>query len=145
MFAGAGVEWCDAGVACELRVAWEAVDRADLAEQLGSAERSAAGQLQQTGRDRLRACVQLAVELDDRAGERAAAGEQIACDPYLRCLLASCELASDPVEPDRPVERAERHAQRRVELVQVPAQPLLAAAPLGDQVVAVVDQQLQLA
>jgi hypothetical protein len=28
--------------------------------------------------------------------------------------------------------------------VQVPAQPLLAAAPLRDQVVAVVDQQLQL-
>ena len=36
-------------------------------------------------------------------------------------------------------------AQRRVELVQVPAQPLLAATPLGDQVVTVVDQQLQLA
>ena len=42
------------------------------------------------------------------------------------------------------VERPERHRKCRVELVQVPAQPLLAAASLRDQVVAVVDEQLQL-
>jgi hypothetical protein len=44
VFAGAGIEWCDAGVAGELRVGGEAVDWADLAEQLGCAQRSAAWQ-----------------------------------------------------------------------------------------------------
>src|SRR5206468_9310657 len=34
VFAGAGFEWGDAGVAGELRVGLEACDRADLAEQL---------------------------------------------------------------------------------------------------------------
>jgi hypothetical protein len=38
VFAGAGVEGCDAGVAGELRVASQAVDRADLAEQLRRAQ-----------------------------------------------------------------------------------------------------------
>ena len=58
------------------------------------------------------------------------------------CVVLVCpgELPIDPVEPDRPVERAERHLQRRVELVQMPAQPLLAAPPLVDEVVAVVEQ-----
>ncbi len=42
VFAGAGVERCDAGMAGELGVCVEAVDRADLAEQLRGAERSAA-------------------------------------------------------------------------------------------------------
>ena len=69
---------------------------------------------------------------------------EVAGDPHLGCLLAAGELAAEPVEPDGPVERAERHLQLRVELVQVPAQPLLAAAPLADEVVAVVDEQLQL-
>ena len=43
MFAGAGFEWCDAGVAGKLRVSLEALDRADLAEQLGGADGAAAG------------------------------------------------------------------------------------------------------
>ena len=55
------------------------------------------------------------------------------------------KLAAEPVEPDGAVERPQRHRAGRVELVQVPAQPLLAATTLGDQVVAVIDQQLQLA
>jgi predicted nucleotidyltransferase len=42
VLAGAGVEWCDAGVSGELRVGAEALDRADLTEQLRGAERSAA-------------------------------------------------------------------------------------------------------
>jgi hypothetical protein len=76
VFAGAGVEWCDAGVAGELGVCAEAVDRADLAEQLRGAERD---------------------------------------------------------------------VEAWVKLVQVPAQPLLAATSLVNEVVAVVNQQLQLA
>ena len=52
VFAGAGVEGCDAGVAGELRVGWEAVDRADLAEQFGGAQGTATGKLKQPGRQR---------------------------------------------------------------------------------------------
>ena len=55
VFAGAGVEWCDAGVAGELGVRAEAVDGADFAEQLGGADRAAAGQLQQLRGECLRA------------------------------------------------------------------------------------------
>jgi hypothetical protein len=54
VFAGAGVERCDAGVSGELRVGAEAVDRADLAEQLRGADWAAAGQLQQPRCERLR-------------------------------------------------------------------------------------------
>ena len=53
VFAGAGVEWCDAGVAGELRIRGEAVDRADLAEQFGGAQGSAAGELEQPWCERL--------------------------------------------------------------------------------------------
>jgi hypothetical protein len=45
VFAGAGVEGCDAGVAGELGVASEAIDRADLAEQLRRAQGATAGEL----------------------------------------------------------------------------------------------------
>jgi hypothetical protein len=82
---------------------------------------------------------------EDCVGERASAADELPGDPHLGCLLAAGELACEPVEPDHPVERAERHMQCRVELVQVPAQPLLRAAPFIDEIVAVVDQQLQLA
>jgi hypothetical protein len=41
----------------KLSVAAEARDRADLAEQLGGAERSAAGELEQPRREYLRACL----------------------------------------------------------------------------------------
>jgi hypothetical protein len=145
VFAGAGLERCDAGVTGELGVASEVVDRADLAEQFGCAERAAAGQSEEPRRDRARARVQFAVEFADRAAEGAAAAEQVACDPQVRCLRAAGELAAEPVEPDAAVERPKRHMQRRVKLMEVPAQPRLAAAPLVDEVVAVVDQQLQLA
>jgi hypothetical protein len=60
-------------------------------------------------------------------------------------LLEANEPASEPVEPEATVERAERDRQRGIEIVQVPAQPLLCPPPLTDQVVAVMDEQLQLA
>jgi hypothetical protein len=44
VFAAAGVEGCDAGVAGELRVGVEAVDRSDLAEQLRGSERPCGSQ-----------------------------------------------------------------------------------------------------
>jgi len=104
-------------VAGELCVGGEAVDRADLAEQLGGAERAAAGELEQPRRECLRSRVQLSVQLHDRPRQRATAAEQVAGDPYLRGLLAAGELTAEPVQPDRAVECAERDAQCRVEFV----------------------------
>jgi len=57
VLAGAGLEGIHAGVAGQLRVASEALDRAGLAEQLGGAQRSAARHREQPRRDRLGACV----------------------------------------------------------------------------------------
>jgi hypothetical protein len=88
VFAGARVEWRNAGVAGELRVGAEAIDRPDLAQQLGGAQGSAAGKLQQPRRDRGRTCVERAVKVCDRAAQAAAAAEQLARDPHLGRLLA---------------------------------------------------------
>jgi hypothetical protein len=145
LFAGAGVERGNSGVACDLGVAGEAVDRSDLAEQLRRAQGAAAGERDQPWRKRLRTLVEFAVEFSDRAGECTAAAQQVARDLDLGRLLAASQPPPESVEPDAAVERAERHLQRRVELVQVPAQPLLAAPTLSDLVVAVIDEQLQLA
>ena len=51
VFARAGVERCDAGVAGQLGVRSEAVDGADLAEQLGRRERGTIGELEQPRRE----------------------------------------------------------------------------------------------
>jgi hypothetical protein len=63
-------------------------------------------------------------------------------DPYLRRLLETREAPSEPLEPDAAVERAEGDSERGIEIVQVPAQPLLCPPQFVDQVVAVIDQQL---
>jgi len=76
--AGAGLEWCDATMSGELGVALEAADRADLGEQLGGGERTAAGQLEQCRRSLGGPLLELTVELADRARERAAARDQLA-------------------------------------------------------------------
>src|SRR6266851_2544794 len=143
VFAGAGVEWCDAGVAGELRVCWEAGDRADSQSSFAALKGPQPGSCSNRGAS---AAVRAWSSRSSSPFERVspAAADEVAGDPHLRRLLAPGELAAEPVEPDRAVERPERHRERWVELVQVPAQPLLAAAPLCDQVVAVVDDQLQL-
>ena len=131
VFAGAGFERCDAGVAGELRVGVEAFDRSDLAEQLGGADRAAAGQCQERRRGLRGRCLQLAVEFEDRPREAAAASDELARDPDLRCLLQAGEPASKPIESDGAVERPERDLKRRLEIVQVPAQPLGCTAAWG--------------
>jgi hypothetical protein len=112
-------------VAGKLGVGAEAVDWSDFAEQLGGGECATARQFEQSRRKRGSLETQLAVELEDRASEAAAAVEQLACDPHLDRLLPAAERSTKPFEPDGAVERAERDLQGRVELVQMPAQPLL--------------------
>src|SRR5207244_3546283 len=84
------------------------------------------------------------LEFGDCAGERAAAGNQFAYDTHLDLLLAPCEPASDALEMRRPVESSRRHNEGRVELMQVPAQSLLRPAALVDEILAVIDQQLEI-
>ena len=66
------------------------------------------------------------------------------CTVFELSREAGVPLPADTVEPERAVERTKRDRERRIELVQMPAQPLLAATPLRHQVVTVVNQQLQL-
>ena len=104
-------------MAGELGVCLEAFDRADLAEQFGGAQGAAAGQRQQRRRGPLDPGLQLAVEGEDRAGEAAAAAEELARDPDEHRLLLPSESPANAVEPDSPVERTRRDDQLRVELV----------------------------
>ena len=93
-------------MAGELGVGAEAGDGADLAEQLGSGETATAWELEQSRHDRCCQGVELTVELADRAGQGAAAAEQLAGDPHLGRLSAAAESAAETVEPDGPVERS---------------------------------------
>jgi len=43
--------------------------------------------------------LEVAVEGEDRAGQVAAAADELACDPYLHRLLTATQPAGDPVEP----------------------------------------------
>ena len=144
VFAAACFEWCDAGVAGELGVGGEAVDRADLAEQFRGRDGAAAGQRPQTRRHRCCSGREVAFGLSDRAGQRPAAADELPRDRRLDRLLAAGEAASEPVEPDRPVEPTCGDTEERVELVQMPAQTLLGSCSLGNETVTVIDEHLQL-
>jgi hypothetical protein len=84
------------------------------------------------------------VELVDRPRQRATAGDKLTCDPHLDFLLTACQPAADALELTRTVESAQRNDQGRIELVQVPAQPLLGSPPLVDAIVTMMNQQLEL-
>jgi hypothetical protein len=123
----------------------EAVDRAELGQQLRCGQRAATRQLEQRGRRRRGPLLQLAIELDDRARERSAAADQLACDPHLDVLLAPHKPPADAIELCRPVEMTRGNGEGRIELMQVPAQTLLRAAAFVDEILTMVDKQLQLA
>jgi hypothetical protein len=83
------------GVSCELRVALAAVERADLGEQLGGGDSSAARLLEQRRRCLGGPLFELTLELSDRARERATAGDELAGEPYLQLLLATGKPTAD--------------------------------------------------
>src|SRR5216683_7050092 len=85
------------------------------------------------------------VELVDRPAQRAAAGDKLPGDPRLDVLLAACQPAADALEVARTVESPQRDDKRRIELVQMPAQPLLGSPPLVDEIITMINQQLELA
>src|SRR5215207_7669758 len=115
------------------------------ASSLAAVSAPAAGQLEQCRRSLGGPLLELTVELADRARERAAARDQLAGEAYLQLCWLAGEPAADAIKLRWPVECFRGHGEGAVELVQVPAQSLLRPAPLVDEIIAVVDQQLQLA
>ena len=128
----------------KLGVRAEAVDRADLGEQLGGDDAGAAGQLEQCWCKLGSTLFELVVELADHPVQRPAAADELARQPRLHLSWLTVEPATHPLELGGPAELPQRDLEGRVERVQVPAQPLLTASPLVDQIVAVIDQQLQI-
>ena len=82
-------------MASKLSVALEAIDGADLGQQFRGGHSCAAGQLEQRWGCRCGPLFELAVELDDRPGERAATSDELACEAYLQLLVATREAAAD--------------------------------------------------
>lgn len=123
----------------KLRVAFEAADRADLGEQLRGRDSTAARQLEECRRDYGDSSLELLVEFVDRSIERATAVHELARDPHLQLLLASCQPAADALEMARTAKHPQRDDQRRVELEQMPTQPLLCSPPLVDEIVAMIN------
>jgi hypothetical protein len=119
VLAGAGFEWCDAGVAGELCVCLKAVDRADLSQQLRGAEWATAGKREQRRGCVVDARLQFAIEGEDAAGQVATAANELARNPDLHRLLGASQPTGHTVEPERAVERAGRDRELRVEVVQL--------------------------
>ena len=125
-------------------VGLEAVDRPTSASSFAAVSAAQPGSSSSAGAVAAGPLFELTLEFRDCAGERAAAGNQFACHAHLDVLLAPCEPTSDALEVRRPVESSRRHDEGRIELMQVPAQPLLRPTALVDKIIAVIDQQLQI-
>jgi hypothetical protein len=69
--------------------------------------------------------------------------DQITCDPHPYGLVATGQAASDPITPHRTVEPASWDVEIVVEVVQVPAQPLLALAAHDHQIVVMIKHRSQ--
>src|SRR5438477_1216761 len=128
----------------QLCVGLEAVDRADLGQQLRCGDARAAGQIEQRRRDLRRSLFELLVELLDCAVQGADRRDELARKPHLQLLLAPGEPASNTVQMGSAIEPPQWHLVGRVELVQMPAQPLLGPSAPIDEIVAMIDQQLDL-
>ena len=87
---------------------------------------------------------ELALERCGRAGQLAHAAQFVATDPDPCALLAARQAAGDLVEPFGPVERPGGDLELGPELVQMPAQPALDPGALAHQLLAVINQQLDL-
>ena len=85
-------------MASELRIASEAVDRADLGEQLCGGDRCAPRQLDQRRRNLGCPLLELPVELRDRPVQAADGRDELAREPHLQLLFLAGEPAADPLQ-----------------------------------------------
>ena len=96
--AGAGFERCDAAVPGKLCVAFEAVDRAELGEQLGCRHWPASWELEQRRRRLDCAELELAIELFDHLRERPDPACELSRELHLELLILTSEPSIDPFE-----------------------------------------------
>src|SRR5690606_29744845 len=122
----------------------EPISASDLAHDLRSGERPATGQLEQRRNQHLHDRGDLTLELVAAHRQIPDALDELA---RYRCdgAIEACERHSDAVEVAELVERLWRKVELGHELVEVPPQPGLHTCALGNEVLAVVDQQLDLA
>jgi hypothetical protein len=89
---------------------------------------------------------QLVFERLDVAGERLQPAQEIAADAHLSGLLGALEPAAQLLETSfAALEPLRLLVEGGIEVVQVPAQAVLDPGALGDEVLAVVDEQRDLA
>jgi hypothetical protein len=127
----------DAGMAGEVGLAREALDVGRLGEDLGRGQGAAALQ-----REQLRGAP--SHESAELGFQARALARELARHPHPRLLVQPGEPPADALQPAQPVQRPGRDVQLRDQIVQVPAQSVLHARALADQVLAVVEQQLDL-
>ena len=143
-------ELASSGATPAWRASWASVSKRSIgpisSEQLRGAERTATGQREQRRSGLLDPFLELAVEGDDGASQRCGSGRRA----RVRSVPApSCLRDSIGGRPGRA--RLVRSSapggtvSLGIEVVQLPAQPLLSAAPFVDKVVSVIGKQLQLA
>ena len=121
----------------------EPTDTRRLADELGRRERAAAGQGQKRWGEIGHQAGDFALEVVDRRGQLTDAGDQLAGDPSDRARCRG-KIALEGSQDDPPVKAARGRLGARVEFVEMPAQSVLSARPLGDEVLAVVDQEAHL-
>jgi hypothetical protein len=89
---------------------------------------------------------QLCLEPIDLAVKAAQTRDLVAGDPHARVGGQLAQPAVDAVEHPRPIERAalERALELRAQLEQMPPQPIDRPGPLGDEIIAVIEQKADL-
>jgi hypothetical protein len=123
---------------------FESSDVCSLTDQLGSAERGATVELKQFGSEMAEQDPNLGLQFIDALGQLTNTLEQLDCDARSYTSVDRQDLRY-PFQDHLAVEGAFRHFEARLELVKVPSKPVLNSGSLSNQVVAVVEQQLDLA
>ncbi|MDJ0769260.1 MAG: hypothetical protein QNJ12_10715 [Ilumatobacter sp.] len=140
----AGPDRCRSGavVAGERVLGLEAFDAGDFADELGRCERSDPMDLAQARRRRLRPLLELDSQTVDIDGELADALDEIGGDASDHGVDVRQTLGGDGEVLERG-ERAQVRLPRRVDLMQVPAEPVDVPRALGYQVFSVIDEQTE--
>lgn len=129
---------------CEGVLRLEPSDACDLGDELGCGESGNAVDLAQVVRTGLRVLVQLGGQGVDLDRELSDASNEVARDTSDDGVVAD-EVLLGEVEILEGTQAAFFRLPTRVDLVEVPPNPVDVAGPLGDEVLTVIDQQADLA
>src|SRR6266550_1743770 len=122
----------------------EATDAGRLADELGRGQRAAAGQGQE-GRSKVRdQALDLALQAVDRRGQIADPDDELTGDPS-DGAGGRREVTLDRGQDDHPVKASGDRLMAGIKLVEVPAEAVLSPGPLGDQILAMIDKEADLA